>query len=229
MTTGPFTGRRGTANADENGGRAPKFTPGDYYVVVQKGVYRESQRVNDAIYFGIETRVVKVLNGFSREENHPYAASRTPGSAASWVFNINRPSHLMYLPLGNMKNLANALMNTHGFVGRLRGDPDEPDSELADLIMLNELSEEGGELPEADKQRLGLEQPDPYDYVLNILVSEGGERLAGLPLRVEARDARDPQKANANLFCACTLTPVTEEEFVAHFGKHAKTAEPVNA
>lgn len=209
---GPFTGKTGTRHADESGGRGSKFTPGDYYVLIHKGVYKPSQRVSGNVYFGVETRVVSVISGFSKEENAPYGATRPPGSGASWTFNIKQPEHLMYLPLGNMRNLASALMNTWLFPSKVS------EAELDDLVTLNKLATEGGALGESDQKRLGLEEPDPYDYVNNLLVGGGGERLTGLPLRIEARDGRDPQKANANLFCVCRCFPVSQEEFESHFG-----------
>ena len=156
--------------------------------------------------------MVKVISAFTKEENAPYGATRPEGSSASWTFNIKQPEHLMYLPLGNMRNLANSLMNTWGFPQKL-----EPE-ELTDLVMLNEYATEGNDLSPAEQQRLGLAEPDPYDYVNNLLVGGGGERLTGLPLRIEARDGRDPQKANANLFCACRCFPVSQEEFESNFG-----------
>lgn len=215
---GPFTGKTGTKDADESGGRGIKFTPGDYYVLTSKGVYKPSQRVSGAIYFGVETRVVKVISAFTKEENAPYGATRPQGASASWTFNIKQQDHLMYLPLGNMRNLANALMNTWLFPSKLT------QQEIEDLVAVNALATEGGELPAELKTRTGLVAADPYDMVNNLLVGGGGERLTGLPLRIEARDGRDPQKANANLFCACRCFAVTREEFEANYSEAVASA-----
>lgn len=199
---GPFTGRRKISGASESGAR-DKYTPGTYYSRVVKGVFKESEQVQGAEYFGIETAVVYVVTAYSADENAPYDASRKAGANASWTWNLNPPNRaFQYLADGNVKNLCKALSETEGFVECLSEDEA---SKLDDLM---------------EAFNNGDENSDPYGFIGNLLVSEGGEKFAGLPIKIVARDGRSKnnKNTNANLFCACTVYPVDADELAEFYG-----------
>lgn len=207
MPKGPFSGRKTRiADATPTGGR-DKFAPGTYVVRITRGVYTESKNVSGAEYFGIETIVIDTISGKTSEENRPYERSQKPGEAASWVFNLNPPNrNHQYLADGNVKNLAEAIMKTDGFGEALTDDEDEI------LGFLVEAHETGRSLTEAemDKAEVDDPDPDPFAYVANMLVDEGGEKFVGLNIRVVARDARNRKNADARPFVACTCYPIEE-------------------
>lgn len=217
MPRGPFSGRKTSiADAQEQGGR-DKYQPGSYYSRVTRGVYKESDQVAGAEYFGVETIVVVTTAANSSEENRPYERSQRANEAASWVFNLNPPnrSH-QYLADGNVKNLAQALMDTMGFAERLTEEED------ACLGMLLDAYEEGRKLTseEMEQAETDSNKPDPWAYVSNLLVADEGERFAGLPLRIVARDARNKKNTDARPFVACNCYGVDEDELEEHFGGH---------
>lgn len=208
MPRGPFSGRKTKiADAQEQGGR-DKFQPGTYVAKITRGVYVESKNVNGAEYFGVETLVTETVSGKSAEENRPYQRSQRSGEAASWVFNLNPPNaNHQYLADGNVKNLVNAIMHTDGFDDCLTEEEDEI------LGILMEAYEGGKDLTDAEMKACDVDDPspDPFAYVANLLVEDGGEKFAGLGLRVVARDARDRKKVDARPFVACTCYAIEAE------------------
>lgn len=215
---GPFAGRKTRiVDAEEQGGR-DKYQPGSYYARIVKGVFRESAQVSGAEYFGVETVVVQTIAGKTSEENRPYQRSQRPGDAASWVFNLNPPqkSH-QYLADGNVKNLIKAIMETEGFGECL----DETEDEVLGFLL--EAMEADRKLTPDEMEKAGVKDstPDPFAYVADLLVGDGGEKFAGLPIRIVARDARNRKNVDARPFVACSVYPVDAEELAEHFGGRA--------
>ncbi len=197
MTEGPFTGRGEKITGKQQGGRPPKFTPGEYYVRVRKGVHTKSQRGHGS-YGGIECTVVKAVTSYTREENAPYGPSIRVGQTAGWVFPLHIGNDTKeYLAQGNLNNIAEALMATEGFEDCLTPAQRE---QLKGLI----LAEQSGD-----------ESADPSGAVVNLMVMNGGETFGGLPVRIKARDARG--QGSQWLFCACDVHPVSAEELAEHY------------
>lgn len=200
---GPFTGRGKRITGNEQGGKLPKFTPGMYFVRVTKGVYRESDQ-GFGTFAGIETHIVKVAQSFTGEENAPYGATHLAGQGASWVFNLHVGNKQReHLALGNLNNIAKAIQDTEGFLKCL----DDTEAEEYDRLL---TAAEGGE------------DVDPSAYLMDLLVSSGGEKFAGLPLRVVCRDGRG--KNAQHLFAVCHCYPVSAREVAEHFGGDTDTS-----
>lgn len=214
-----FTGKRSVKNATAQGSQ-DKYTPGAYYAVITKGVYVVSTQYDGATYFGVETAVMHVIQSNTAEQNAPYPASPRVGQSASWVFNLNQRHQ--YLADGNIKNIAESIIDTVGFEAAC-GES----FEVFNYIW--EAYEEENSLPEAfclengivDPEGNAATDPDPFSWVCDRLIEEGGEMFAGLPIRVQARDARKKGAAAANLFTACILSPVSQDEMEEFFGATA--------
>lgn len=221
---GVFTGKRKIQNAQVQGSRS-KFTPGTYFSTLSKGVYVESKNDNGT-YFGVETTVVHVISGFSAEDNAPYAASLRRGQPGNWVFNIDLKPTYQYLADGNIKNVAQAIIDTHGFEEACGED-------FETFVTIYEAYEEDNPLPEGFCRENGILDSDgnpdtvadPFAWVSDRLIEEGGERFVGLPLKVVATDKRNKKDPNANLFTACTLSGVSAEEMVEYFGANPSILE----
>lgn len=200
--SGPFTGRGKRITGADPTGRTPKFTPGKSWVRIAKGVYRESEQ-GHGTFAGVETSIVKNQVAYTADENRPHAATRLPGQTVGWIFNLHIGKTWEDIGTGNLNNLAESIMDTVGFAGMLS---DEEADKLADLI---------------DSAEAGDEDADPSGYVLDLLVSEGGEKFAGLPLHIEAVDI--PNKGN-RVYCGCKVSPVTVEELAENYDNVAAAA-----
>lgn len=243
MPRGPFTGRRRVSDAKEHGAK-DKFTPGTYIFRISRGIYNpDSKSVEDAEWYGIESTVVKTLVEHSAEENAPYGASRRPGQSASWVFNLNpAQKRNAYLPMGNVKNLVKAVMETHGFQECFGYDSEgEPlptqsrqDRQLwEDFEEIYEAWDEGRDLDEdvAERNDMEVDEPDPFNWVGDQLCADEGERFAGLCLRGVARDARGKDKRDNDqfIFCAVTCYPLEADEVAEYLAADTSAAEAAEA
>lgn len=172
--------------------RPVKFSPGSYLVRVVKGVHVESQ-MGHGTFAGIECKILAVETKLSAEQNAPHDATRNPGTRAAWTFKMHTGA-LEDVSLQNLANIAEALIETHGFDDCLTAD------EQADLMGLLESAESGDE------------DADPVGYVLDLMMTDGGEKFSGLPLRIEAEGKIS--KAG-NLFPVCRCIPVTQTDIDA--------------
>jgi len=168
---GFFTEQKGEHalnNADSNAGRPLDYTPGTYYVQFDRGIAVDGSTKQPAerwFLYGFEGTVLETVHSYTAAENEVFEGSRKPGQrvAHKWDRNMKWQN----ISARNARNLAEAIIRSHGFEAAMRSRPGywEVFSELWELY-------ENGD-----------STANPFGVVAD-LVSDDPELFAGLVLKV---------------------------------------------